>query len=49
VLGRRPAPEFEAWLQRTGIVDREGVLADAFLPEAMRPALGVVAAVGGSA
>jgi ethanolamine ammonia-lyase large subunit len=45
VLGRRPAPEFEAWLQRTGIVDRDGALADAFLPEAMRPALSVVAAV----
>ena len=49
VLGRRPAPEFEAWLQRTGIVDRDGALADAFLPEAMRPALGVVSAVGGDA
>jgi len=47
VLGRRPAPEFEAWLQRTGIVDRDGALADTFLPEAMRPALGVVSAVGG--
>ena len=49
VLGRRPAPEFEAWLQRTGIVDRNGVLADAFLPETMRPALGVVTTVGGCA
>jgi ethanolamine ammonia-lyase large subunit len=49
VLGRRPAPEFEAWLQRTGIVDRHGALADAFLPDAMCPALGVVATVGGSA
>ena len=49
VLGRRPAPEFEAWLQRTGIVDRDGALADAFLPEAMRPALSVVSAVGGHA
>jgi ethanolamine ammonia-lyase large subunit len=49
VLGRRPAPEFEAWLQRAGIVDRHGALADALLPDAMRPALGVVAAVGGSA
>jgi ethanolamine ammonia-lyase large subunit len=49
VLRRRPAPEFEAWLQRTGIVDRDGALADAFLPEAMRPALGVVSAVGGDA
>jgi ethanolamine ammonia-lyase large subunit len=49
VLGRRPAPEFEAWLQRTGIVDRDGALADTFLPEAMRPALSVVSAVGGHA
>src|SRR5918996_2700516 len=49
VLGRRPAPEFEAWLQRTGILDRDGALADAFLPEAMRPALSVVSAVGGHA
>jgi ethanolamine ammonia-lyase large subunit len=49
MLGRRPAPEFEAWLQRTGIVDRDGALADAFLPEAMRPALSVVAAVRGHA
>jgi ethanolamine ammonia-lyase large subunit len=49
VLGRRPAPEFEAWLQRTGIVDRAGALADTFLPEAMRPALSVVSAVGGHA
>jgi ethanolamine ammonia-lyase large subunit len=49
VLGRRPAPEFEAWLQRTGIVDRDGALADTFLPGAMRPALSVVAAVGGHA
>jgi ethanolamine ammonia-lyase large subunit len=49
VLGRRPAPEFEAWLQRTGIVDRDGALADTFLPEAMRPALSVVSAVRGHA
>jgi ethanolamine ammonia-lyase large subunit len=49
VLGRRPAPEFEAWLQRTGIVDRDGALADAFLPDAMRPALSVVSVVGGHA
>ncbi len=49
VLGRLPAPEFEAWLQRTGIVDRDGALADAFLPEVIRPALGVVSAVGGHA
>ena len=26
LLGLRPAPEFEAWLERTGIVDRDGRL-----------------------
>ncbi len=24
MLGLRPAPEFEAWLQRTGLVDEAG-------------------------
>jgi ethanolamine ammonia-lyase large subunit len=27
LLGRRPAPEFEAWLERMGILDRQGRLA----------------------
>jgi ethanolamine ammonia-lyase large subunit len=26
LLGRRPAPEFEAWLQRAGVIDEQGAL-----------------------
>ena len=29
VLGLRPAPEFEAWLQRAGLIDERGLLAPA--------------------
>ena len=29
VLGLKPAPEFEAWLQRMGLTDTQGRLADA--------------------
>lgn len=39
-LHRRPAPEFEAWLHETGIVDRHGRLAadPALIPPALRDA-----------
>jgi ethanolamine ammonia-lyase large subunit len=26
LLGRRPAPEFEAWLVRSGVIDEQGAL-----------------------
>jgi ethanolamine ammonia-lyase large subunit len=41
VLGKRPAPEFEAWLQRMGICDDRGELLDRAgdLPGLMRPVL----------
>lgn len=44
VLGRRPAPEFEAWLARMGIMDPAGTLADAALPDPLRPALAALTA-----
>jgi ethanolamine ammonia-lyase large subunit len=40
VLGKRPAPEFEDWLQRTGLVDAEGRLLRSDLPAAFQPLLG---------
>jgi ethanolamine ammonia-lyase large subunit len=40
VLGRRPAPEFEAWLERMGLVDADGRLKQTELPAAFRPLLG---------
>ncbi|MNS86558.1 Ethanolamine ammonia-lyase heavy chain [compost metagenome] len=36
VLGLRPAPEFEAWLQRMGIADASGRLLE---PAARQPLL----------
>lgn len=44
VLGRRPAPEFEAWLERMGIMGRAGTLADVALPDSLRPALAALTA-----
>lgn len=38
VLGLRPAPEFEAWLQQTGIFDDQGRMADQ-LPQVFRQAI----------
>jgi ethanolamine ammonia-lyase large subunit len=35
VLGKRPAPEFEAWLERIGITDAAGNLAGAERPDAI--------------
>ncbi|MGO8969941.1 MAG: ethanolamine ammonia-lyase subunit EutB [Myxococcaceae bacterium] len=40
VLGKRPAPEFEAWLERTGLVDSAGRLQQLELPSAFRLLLG---------
>jgi ethanolamine ammonia-lyase large subunit len=40
VLGKRPAPEFEAWLERMGLIDSEGRLQQVDLPAAFRPLLG---------
>jgi ethanolamine ammonia-lyase large subunit len=40
VLGKRPAPEFEAWLERMGLVDEQGQLRQGDLPAAFRPLLG---------
>ncbi|MDE2517719.1 MAG: ethanolamine ammonia-lyase subunit EutB [Rhodospirillales bacterium] len=40
VLGRRPAPEFAAWLARMGIDGAEGLRADAALPGPLGRALG---------
>jgi ethanolamine ammonia-lyase large subunit len=40
LLGLRPAPEFEAWLQRFGVTDDDGRLAgNGRLPEPMRQRL----------
>ncbi len=44
VLGRRPAPEFEAWLQRMGVTDTDGRLAPGDRPT---PLLAALAEVGG--
>jgi ethanolamine ammonia-lyase large subunit len=40
VLGKRPAPEFEAWLERMGLTDSNGNLQQIDLPAAFRPLLG---------
>jgi ethanolamine ammonia-lyase large subunit len=42
VLGKRPAPEFEAWLERIGLVDADGRLQQVDLPPVFRPLLGAV-------
>jgi ethanolamine ammonia-lyase large subunit len=42
VLGKRPAPEFEAWLERIGLVDADGRLQQLDLPAIFRPLLGAV-------
>jgi ethanolamine ammonia-lyase large subunit len=36
LLGRRPAPEFEAWLERQGLLDPAGRLRPRGLPQALR-------------
>jgi ethanolamine ammonia-lyase large subunit len=40
VLAKRPAPEFEAWLERMGLTDNNGHLQQVDLPAAFRPLLG---------
>jgi len=40
VLGKRPAPEFEAWLEEMGLVDAQGRPDAADLPAVFRPLLG---------
>ncbi len=42
VLAKRPAPEFEAWLERVGLVDADGRLQQLDLPVAFRPLLGAL-------
>jgi ethanolamine ammonia-lyase large subunit len=43
VLGKRPAPEFAAWLERMGLADRDGnVIAAGELPELMAPVLSLL-------
>jgi ethanolamine ammonia-lyase large subunit len=43
VLGKRPAPEFAAWLERMGLADRDGNMIDAGeLPALMQPVLGLL-------
>ena len=39
LLGRRPAPEFEAWLGRQGLLDAKGRIRPAELPERLRQLL----------
>jgi ethanolamine ammonia-lyase large subunit len=47
VLGKRPAPEFEAWLERVGITDRDGNPVSGGLPGVLPPSLRRLAAAFG--
>jgi ethanolamine ammonia-lyase large subunit len=40
VLDKRPSPEFERWLQKMGIFNKEGLLADFQLPKDFSHVLG---------
>jgi ethanolamine ammonia-lyase large subunit len=43
ILGKHPAPEFAAWLERMGLADRDGnVIEQAELPALMQPVLGLL-------
>jgi ethanolamine ammonia-lyase large subunit len=43
MLGKRPAPEFAAWLERMGLADRDGnVIGPGELPALMRPVLSLL-------
>ena len=44
VLGKRPAPEFEAWLERVGITERNGNPIAGERPGALPPPLRRLAA-----
>ena len=46
VLGKRPAPEFEAWLERVGIADRDGNPTAGELPGALPAPARLAAAFG---
>jgi ethanolamine ammonia-lyase large subunit len=46
-LGRRAAPEFEAWLQRMGLAGADGALIDKAAPGALAPALAMIESMGG--
>jgi ethanolamine ammonia-lyase large subunit len=39
LFDRRPAPEFEAWLARTGLIDKAGRIRPAALPAQLRTLL----------
>jgi len=45
VLGKRPAPEFEAWLERIGIADSEGRLTGPERPNSAAPLQRLLAAI----
>jgi ethanolamine ammonia-lyase large subunit len=38
-LGKRPAPEFEVWLQAMGLQNAEGLIRPDHLPERFQPLL----------
>ena len=43
VLGKKPAPEFAAWLERVGLADRDGnVIGSSDLPALVAPVLGLL-------
>ena len=45
-LGRRCAPEFENWLQRTGLADMDGLLLEKAAPGTIGPAIALIEAMG---
>ena len=43
ILGKRPAPEFAAWLEQVGLADHDGnMIGSSELPALMRPVLGLL-------
>jgi ethanolamine ammonia-lyase large subunit len=43
ILGKRPAPEFAAWLEQVGLADHDGnVIGSGKLPALMRPVLSLL-------
>jgi ethanolamine ammonia-lyase large subunit len=45
-LGKRPAPEFEDWLQRTGLAGADGGLVEQAATGAFAPALAMIESMG---
>jgi ethanolamine ammonia-lyase large subunit len=45
VVGKRPAPEFEAWLERIGIANSEGRLTSRERPDNAAPLQRLLAAI----